>query len=118
MQLTDELIKELQRAIAYAARGVLGHKATMTHEDSRGRLYNGCDYIDEITQSMLLKILIDKGGRFEKAFVLRKKGFMNLVMRSARNMTKNHIRDASYEVPCSQLDTGKSEEFEDEGNTA
>jgi hypothetical protein len=90
----------------------------MTHEDSRGRLYNGCDYIDEITQSMLLKILIDKGGRFEKAFVLRKKGFMNLVMKATRDMTKNHIRDASYEVPCSQLDTGKSEEFEDEGNTA
>ena len=104
MRLTDELIIELQKAIPYAARGVLGHKAIMTHEDRYGRLYNGCDYIEEITQSMLLKILVDRGGRFEKAFTSGKKGFMNLVMKAARDLTKDHLRNAR-EVPCSQLYT-------------
>lgn len=102
MRLTDEMIKELQKAIPYAARGILGHKSIMTHEDHRGRLYNGCDYIEEITQSMLLKILVDRGGRFEKALSSSKKGFMNLVMKAARDLTKNYLRDAR-EVPCSQL---------------
>jgi len=109
VRLTDELVKELQNAISYAARGILGHKAIMTHKDRRGRLYNGCDYIDEITQSMLLKILVDRGGRFERAMESSKKDFMNLVMKSARNLTKDHLRDAR-EVPSSQLLTDRKDE--------
>jgi len=105
MHLTDDLIARLQnKMIPHAIRGILGHKATMTHEDHHGRLYHGCDYMDEITQSMLLKILIDSGGRFEKAFKKSEKDFINLVMKASRNLTKDWIRNAR-EVPISQLDT-------------
>ena len=113
VQLSDELIKELHKVIGYAARLVLDPKAAMTHEDSRGRLYNGCDYQEELIQSMLLKMLVDKGSRFERAYILGKKYFMNLVIRSARNMTIDYLRHESHEVPCSQVDT-PSEQCEDD----
>ena len=113
MQLTDELIFEIERAVIYAARGILGYRSTMTYTDHRDRLYNGCDYLDEIKQSMLLKILEDKGGRFEKAFISSKKGFMNLVMKAARDLTKNYLRNAR-EVPCSQIDGYFSEGNDDD----
>lgn len=103
MQLTDELVKEVQRSVKYAARGILGRGAVATDIDDHGMMYNGCDYLDEISQSMLLKILEDKGRRFEIAFEKGKIDFMNLVMRASRNLTKDYLRNAK-EVPFSQLD--------------
>lgn len=113
MKLDEALIKEIERSVIYAARSVFGHKAIKTHIDARGRVYNGCDYLEEIKQDMLLKILEDRSGSFEKAIVSSKKDFMNLVMRSARNLSKNQIRDAR-EIPFSQSDTDFSGEHEDD----
>jgi hypothetical protein len=58
---------------------------------------------------MLLKILEDKGGRFEKAFKVGKKYFIGLVMKASRDATKNYLRDCR-EVPISQLDMGNDDQ--------
>jgi hypothetical protein len=103
MQLSDDLIAELQRWIPYAVRQILPRAAALPSTDGRDRLYRGNDYQEEITQSMLLKILEDKGERFEKAFEISKKCFINLVMKASRNLTKDYLRN-DKEVPFSQLD--------------
>lgn len=115
VQLTDDLIKELQKIIPYAVRGVLGYKSVMTHEDSHGRLYHGCDYIDEITQSMLLIMLEDKQQWFEKAAKRGKKSLMRLVVNASRNLTIDLLRKIK-EVPISQLDTPDDDQGNDESD--
>jgi hypothetical protein len=103
MQLSDDLIAELQRWIPYAVRQILSRNETKPSFDSGGNPYRGNDHQEEVTQSMLLKILVDRGGRFERAFEKSKKGFINLVMKASRDLTVDRLRKIK-EVPFSQLD--------------